>query len=102
MGGVFRKELPAQSTVESVRKQLPSVRTEVGRYRQRLPLYTERFTEEVNDGFSEFQYSLRTEVRRVVEKRRKDTETSFKTDLEAIGTSLCSIDGNLSRPKPSS
>lgn len=53
-------------------------------YRQHLLLGTERFTEDVTDAFKLFVYSLSTNVRKLVEKQRKEVETTVRKELEAI------------------
>lgn len=45
------KERQTQNIIKSPREQSLSVRSGVGKYRQRLPLYIERFTENFTDRF---------------------------------------------------
>lgn len=102
MDGAVTKERQSQTSIESLREKLLSVRSHVDRYCQRLPLYTERFTAGVTNGFSDFLFSLTTEDKKLVEKQRKDTGSPVKTDVEAMDVLLPSVTCKLRRPEPSS
>lgn len=91
------KERWAKCTVKSVPKKLLSVRSDIDKHRQRLPFYTKWLTAGVTVRFSAFLYSLSTEVRKLMEKQRIDTEKTVKADLEAIEDFSRSNDSNLSR-----
>lgn len=60
--GVVTKECQEPVTLESLQKQLLSIRYDADKYYQRLNLYTKRFTVDVNDGFGGFISSLLEEV----------------------------------------
>lgn len=51
---------------------------------------------DITGSFSAFLYGLSTEIKRFVEKQRKDIETIVKTELEPLGAFLCSVRSNLS------
>lgn len=72
------KKLRALSFTESVRERLLSARSNVEKDLQRLPLYTEMLTVDVTNGFSGFLYCLSTDVKKLMEKHRKEIETTVK------------------------
>lgn len=92
----------AQSTVKCLREQLVSELSDVDKYCVHIPLSNKRFTADGTDSFCGFLYGLYTKVRRLAEKKRKDIEKIFKTDLEAVYAFLRSIVSKLRRPRPSS
>lgn len=95
------KEPRSENLTKSLREQELFVQSDIDKYRQGLPLYTERFTADVTEGFSNFLFCLGTEVKKSVAKQRKDVKTTVKTDVEAIDSVLCSIESKLSRPDTS-
>lgn len=88
------------SSVESLRVQLLSVRSNFHMYRKRLPLCTERFTAGVTEHVVAFLYCLHTELRKLVKKQCERIQTTAKTDLEDIDAFLRSTDSKLSQPVP--
>lgn len=56
------KERRSDTIIKSRREQLPSVRSNADEYRQRLPLYIERFRADGTDGFCDLLYNLDKEV----------------------------------------
>lgn len=54
-----------------------------------------RVTGNVTEGFIGFLYSLHTKVRKLVEKMRKDFETTIGTNIKAFDLFLWSIDSNV-------
>lgn len=63
-----------------------------------MPLYTERITADVIDGFNGFLYNLRRKFKELVEKESEDIEIAVKADLAVIDPFLCSVDSKLSSP----
>lgn len=92
----------SETIIKVFQEQLLTLRSDVDKYRRRLPLHTERFTAYVTDDLSVFLYSFGTDVKKLVEKRRKEIETTVKADLEAIEAFLSSLNSKLSRPGSSS
>lgn len=102
LDGAVAKESWVEYNIEFPREQLLSVRSDVNKYRQRLPLYTERFTADVTDWFTDFLYSLSREVRKLVKKQWEDVDNNVKTDFEAVYVFLQGIASKLSPAGPSS
>lgn len=62
-----------------------------------MPLHTESPTANVMDGLSRFLHCWRTKIKKLVEKQRKDIETTVETDLESIDFFSQSSDSNTIR-----
>lgn len=62
--------------------------------------YTERYTTDLNNGFSGFLYDLSAEVKTLYEKQRKDIESITKIVFVAIDAFLRSVNSKQSRPGP--
>lgn len=90
MDGAAVKERRSATVIESLRDQLLPVRFDVKNYRQRLSLYTKRFTADVADSSIGLLYSLGTEVKTLVESQRKDNEHFAKTDVKPL-ISFCIV-----------
>lgn len=101
LDGAVAKKCRSHTVIESIQEQPLSAPTDFDKYRQRLPVYTERFMADVADGCSGFLYNLRTEVKRLAEKQCKKFDDCKKI-LEAIAAFSRDVDISLGRPRPSS
>lgn len=100
LNGAVAKECCSQTITQSLQEQFLSVCSDVNTYRQRLPLYTERFTPDKTESFSGFLHNLNIGVKKLVEKQRNDIETNPKTALNTIDAFLRSVESKLSRLGP--
>lgn len=84
LNGTIAEAYRSQNIIASLREQLLSVRTDVDKHSQCLPLYTEGFTADISNRCSGFLYSLSKHVKKLVVKHYLDIETTVKTDVEDI------------------
>lgn len=68
LDGSVTEERRAQKTIGSVQRPVLAIRSDIDKYCQRFPLYTESFMANITDGISEFLYKSSTKVRKLARK----------------------------------
>lgn len=93
------KIVDPSNIVTSLQSQMSPKWTDVKRYRQRFPEYTDSLTVNITNNFSDFLYDLREKAQALIKEQGGDIKSTVTINFEATDGLLRNINSMLCRPR---